>query len=133
MNAFYDFKNNQKCIRSNICWYVNIHMLWKFIQYTIHWDKTRIKKIFQTRQTLQKIHSFFFCELQLTPVLPLIRDSCMSWSTTFISWNVWVGFFIFYSTSFLLKFLFLFKKNDGFLNFKTSQTRSKGRRFYAIN
>ena len=42
----------------------------------------------------------------------------MSWSTKFLSLKVFVGFFIFYSVSFLLKFTFLFNKKGGFFDFK---------------
>ena len=54
---------------------------------------------------------FFFRELQLITVLHLIRDSYMSWSTSFASLQAYVGFSIFDSVLFLLKFIFLFSKN----------------------
>ena len=57
-----------------------------------------------------KMLSFFFCELQLIIVLLLICDSSMSWSTRFVSLKLCVGFSIFDSVSFLLKFIFLFNK-----------------------
>ena len=50
------------------------------------------------------MHSFFFRKLQLITVLLLIRDSYMSWSTRFDSLKKRVGFFIFDSVLFLLKF-----------------------------
>ena len=56
LTAFGDFKNKQK----------NVWIFWKYIQYTIHWDKTQmLKKFLRTKQTVQKIPSFFFGELQL--------------------------------------------------------------------
>ena len=64
--------------------------------------------------------SFFFRELQLITVLLLICDSYMSWSTSFVSLKLRVGFSIFHSVSFLLKFIFLFNKMHGHFDFNTS-------------
>ena len=50
------------------------------------------------------MQSFFFRELQLITVLLLIRDSYMSWSTSFDSLKVCVGVPIFDILSFLLIF-----------------------------
>ena len=50
------------------------------------------------------MQSFFFRELQLITVLLLIRDSYMSWSTSFDSLKVCVGVPIFDFLSFLLIF-----------------------------
>ena len=50
------------------------------------------------------MQSFFFRELQLITVLILIRDSYMSWSTSFDSLKVCVGVSIFDFLSFLLIF-----------------------------
>ena len=66
------------------------------------------------------MHSVSFRELQLIIVLLLICDSYMSWSTRFISLKLCVGFSIFDSVSFLLKFIFLFNKMHGLFDFKTS-------------
>ena len=54
--------------------------------------------------------SFFFHELQLITVLLLICDSYMSSSTRFVSPKLCVGFSIFNSVSFLLKFYFCLTK-----------------------
>ena len=56
---------------------------------------------------------FFFRELQLITVLLLICDSCMSWSTMFVSLKMCVGFSIFDSVLFLLKSIFLFDNMQG--------------------
>ena len=53
---------------------------------------------------LQKIHSFFFQELQLITVLLLICNSYTGWSTRSISLKLCEGFSIFHSVSFLLEF-----------------------------
>ena len=62
------------------------------------------------RSTHNWIHSIFsfFC------------DSYKSWSTRFVSLKPCVGFSIFDSASFLLKFIFLFYKIHGLFDFKTS-------------
>ena len=78
------------------------------------------KNFRRTKQTAQKVPSFFFQELQLITVLLLICDSHMSWSTRFVSLKLCVGFSIFESFSFLLKFLFLFKKLHRLFHFRAS-------------
>ena len=55
--------------------------------------------------TKNALFSFYFIK-----VLFLIRDSYMSWNLRFVSLKVWVGFSIFNSVLFLLKFIFLFNK-----------------------
>ena len=64
--------------------------------------------------------SSFFRDLQLITVLFLIRDSYMSWRASFVSLKVRVGFSIFNSVLFLLKFIFLFNKMHELFDFKTS-------------
>ena len=56
----------------------------------------------------------------LITVLAVIWDSYMSWSTRFVSVKLDVGFPIFNSVLFLLKFIFLFNKRHILFNFKTS-------------
>ena len=51
---------------------------------------------------------FFFRELQLITVLLLICDSYMSWSTSFVSLNLWVGLSIFDSLSFVFIKAYIF-------------------------
>ena len=50
LKAFDDFKNKQRSVWSNVFWYVNIYLFWKFIQYTTHWDKTQMLKKTSFRQ-----------------------------------------------------------------------------------
>ena len=38
-------KTSNKRVWSNVFWYVKVCIFWMCIQYTIHWDKTHIKKI----------------------------------------------------------------------------------------
>ena len=62
--------------------------------------------------------SLFFCKLQLITVLLLICDSHVCWTASFVFLKLWVGFSIFDSLSFLLKFIFLFNKIHGLFDFK---------------
>ena len=63
--ALGDFKDKQKSAWSNVFWYINVRLFFKFIQYTIHWDKTQmleqfpLDKINSTKNALL-IHSFNF-------------------------------------------------------------------------
>ena len=79
----------------------------------IHCDKTQMLENFPS---VQRMPSFFFRKLHLITVLLLICNSYMSWGTQ----KLCVGFPIFDSVSFLLKFIFLFNKMHGFFDFKTS-------------
>ena len=67
-----------------------------------------------------KILSFFFCELKLITVLFLICDSYTRLSVKFASLKACLGFSIFDSVLFSLKFIFLFNKNLRLFVFKTS-------------
>ena len=62
---------------------------------------------------------FFFCKLRPITVLLLIYDFNMSWRAKLVSLKLGVGFSIFDSVSFLLKFIFLFNKMDDLFYFKT--------------
>ena len=67
------------------------------------------------------MRSFFFRELELSTVLFLIGNSYISWSTNFVSLKACVGFSIFDSALFLLKFIFLLNKKHGVFDFKMSE------------
>ena len=113
-------KTGNKSICSNVFWYVKVYIFWKFIQYTIHWDKTQMLK----RIPSEKMHSFF-CELQLIKIFLLIRNVSTSWWTWFISLKLCVGFSIFNTVSLLLNFIFLFNKKHELFDFKTPWFLSK--------
>ena len=70
-------KTSTKSVWSNIFWYAKVYIFWKFIEYTIHWDKNNFLR---TNLAIQKC-TFFNRELQLITVLLLIRNSHTSWST----------------------------------------------------
>ena len=80
-------KTSYKSEWSNVFWYVKVYIFSKVIQYTLQCDKTQMLKNFlrTKKKTLQKMHYFFFRELQLIPVLLLIHNSYTSRSTRFIS------------------------------------------------
>ena len=108
-------KRRNKSVWSNVFSYIKVCIFWKFVQYTIHWDKTQMLK-----NKRYKKCTFLFWEVQLRTVLLLIGVSYMCWSTMFISLKVCGGFSIFHSPLFSLKFIFFFEKQHGLFYFKTS-------------
>ena len=79
--------------------------------YSLRFNINFKNHFFRTKQTLQKMHSFFFRELQLIKVLFLMGHS-------FVSWNTRLCGIIFDSVLFLLKFGFLFNKSMDSLTLK---------------
>ena len=63
---------------------------------------------------------FFFHDVQLITILLSIYDSNVSWSTRLVSQKLYVEFSIIDSILFLLRFIFLFNKMHGLIDFKTS-------------
>ena len=124
LKAFDNFKNKINSVWSNVFWYVKVcNQLWKFIQYTIHWDKTQmLKKIPLDKINGTKNDFFFLLQSPTHTVLRfiLICDSYMSWSIRLISLKSCVGPSIFDSVSFFLKFIFLFNKIHELFDFKMS-------------
>ena len=90
--------------------------------------KTQIynKKFLSDKLSVTKSTLFFFSrELQLITFLLLICDSCMSWSTCFItSLKVCEWFSTFDFVLFLLKFIFLFDKKYGLLDLRKHQQKT---------
>ena len=61
LKAFDNFKNKQKSVWSNIFLYIKVCLFWKCIQYTIHWDKTKmLKKSLHIRLEVEDHHGFTF-------------------------------------------------------------------------
>ena len=60
LKAFDDFKNKPKRLWSNAFWYVKVYILWKFIQYNTHWDKTQMLKIFPLNKIIITKNALFF-------------------------------------------------------------------------
>ena len=109
LKIFNNFNNKQQVYE--VCfWCVKVCIFWRCIQYTIYWDKTQMLNKFLSGKTIQKTSSFFFREIQLNTVFLLICGSYMSWITRFVSLKLCLGFPIFDSVSFLLKFIFLINK-----------------------
>ena len=69
-------KTSSKSVWSNVLWYKKIYIFWKFIQYSIHWNKTQmLKKIPSDKINVTKNALFFSRELQLITDLLWIRSS----------------------------------------------------------
>ena len=103
-------KTSIKSVWSTVFWYVKVCIFWTCVQYTIHRDKTQmLKEILFGENKRYKKCPLFFCELQLITVSLLICDSYMSSSTRFVSRKLCVGFSVFDSVLFLLKFICLTK------------------------
>ena len=119
-------KTSSKYVWSIIFWYEKVHIFWKYIQYTIHWGKMEnFEKFSSNKISSKKMPSFIFFEFKLITVLLLVCNSYMNWSTRFVSLKQCLGFSVFDSLSFLLNFIFLFKKLHGLFGFKTSSFLSK--------
>ena len=114
MKAFDNFKSNQKSVWNNIFLYVKVLVSFKFIQDTLHWDKTQMLKnsdkinIPKNALILKKKMSFDSSQFY------------MAWSTRFVSLKVCWGFFIFDSFSLLLKFIAMFDKKHRLFHFERS-------------
>ena len=120
LKAINNFQNKQKSVRSNVFWYIKVSIFWKCIQYTIHWGKTQMLKQFP----LEKINgtkSALFFSLLHAP-----NHHSFTFNLRFLlkhkdsSIKNCMGFSIFNSVSFLLKFIFLLNKMHGPFDFKTS-------------
>ena len=66
-------KNKQKSVWSNVFWYIEIYLFWKFIQYTILWNK--IKKTPQESPSHKILHNFAF---NLQFLFELKHKACLS-------------------------------------------------------
>ena len=84
--------------------------------HTIHWDKTEMLKRFPSDKTNDTKKAL--CFLSRAPTHHNFTFNLWFWSTRFVPLKLCVGFSIFDSVSFLLKFIFLFNKMDGFFTLK---------------
>ena len=66
LKAFDNFKNNQNSVWSNGFWYVKVCIFWKYIQYTIDWDKTQMLKKFSLDSIDGTKNALFFLSRALT-------------------------------------------------------------------
>ena len=113
--AFSDFKNKQKSVWSNVFWYIKAYIFWKYIQYTIPWDKTQLLKNFTSKKKKKNFTNNTLFFLSIAPThhcfifgLRLIYE--LKHSSRFVSLRLCVRFSNFDFISFLLKFTFLFNK-----------------------
>ena len=97
--------------------------MWKYVYSESIFNTLYIEIKHKSLKTLDKINSTkmpLFSFASSNTVLLLICDSYMSWSKRLVSLKLCVGFSIFDSFSFLLKFLVLFHRMQGLFDFKTS-------------
>ena len=114
------WKRSNESVWSYVFWYVKVSIFWKCIQYTIHWDKTKMFKKFLSDKINLTKGAFFF--LSWAPT----RDS-FTFNSQFLyqlkqmahfSKTVSVSKTVFHSVSFLLNFIFLFNKKNGLFDVK---------------
>ena len=111
-------KISNRSVWSNIFWYVKVYIYSENLFNSLCMKMQTLLKIpYDKINVSQKMHSFFFHNLQLITVLILIRDSYVSWSTSLISWKTCVTFSIFNSILSLLKFIFLCNKKHRLVDF----------------
>ena len=91
--------------------------------YSIHYTlrkNTNVKNFSFEQSKRYKNAHIFLSWTHYIRVLLLICDSYMNWTARLVSLKLCLRFSIFDSVSFLLKFIFLFKKMHGHFDFKTS-------------
>ena len=75
----------QKSVWNVFWWYVKvciyseyIYIFWKFIQYTIQWDKTKVKKkAFRQNKRYQKMHSYSWAPTYHSLTTTTVREYLM--------------------------------------------------------
>ena len=80
---------------------------------------------FGQNKTVQKMHYFFFRELQLIADLLWIRNYYTSWSAWFIFLKLCGIFYFRFRLVFIKLYIFVKKKKHGLFYFKTSEFLSK--------
>ena len=121
LKAFNNFQNKQKNVRKNVFWYIKVSIFWKCIQYTIHWGKTQMLTKFPLEKTNGTKNYLFF-------LLQAPTHHSFTFNLRFLyelkhkdsSIKICMGFSIFDSISFLLKFIILLNKMQGSFDFKMS-------------
>ena len=98
LSTIWKTSNKKKCF-----WCVKVYIFWRFTQYVIEWDKIQMFSFGQNKRYkaffASSNSSQFYFELA-------ILISYISWSKKLISLKLCVGFSVFESVSFLLKFIF---------------------------
>ena len=107
-------KTSSKSVWSNAFWYEKVNTFWRFIQYTIHWDKTQILKKFPSSKINGTKNALFFF-----PQAPTHHSFTFNWQFLYKLKHM-VHLSTFHSVSFLLNFKFVLNKKHGPFDFKTS-------------
>ena len=111
-------ETSNQSVWSNVFWYVKVSIFWKCIQCIIHWDKSQILKQFPSEKINGTKNAPFFLSRAPTH---------HSWflyglgSTRFVSLKLCVGYSIFDSVPFLLKFIHLLNNMHERFDFKMSK------------
>ena len=114
-------KRSNKSVWSNVFWYVKVDVFSKIYSiYTIYWDKTQTLKTFPSDKIIVTKNALCLRALTHHSFTFNLRFSYELKRKVRLS-KVYVGFSVFNSVSFLLKFIFLFNKNHGLFDFKTSK------------
>ena len=119
-----NFNNQKNSVWNNVFWHIKMCIFWKCIQYSIHWDKTRISKKNSLRQNKRYKKALLF--LLCVPThysFPFNLRFLYELKHKLRLFNV--EFSIFDSFSFLLKFIFLLNKMHGLFDVKTPYFLSK--------
>ena len=60
LKVFDDFENKQNSAWLDVFWYEKLYIFWKYIQYTIHWDRTQMSKKFPLGKINVTNNALFF-------------------------------------------------------------------------
>ena len=113
IEAFDILKTSNKSVWSNVFWYVKIYLFSKFIQYTINLDKTRmLKKLSSDKINVTKNALFFLSHAPIHHSFTFNSRFLYELKHKFIFLKLCMGFSIFDSFLFLLKFWFFFQQKS---------------------
>ena len=111
-------KTSNKSVWTNVFWYLKVCIFWKFIQYTMRWDKLQILKKFPSNKVNSTKNVLYFLSWGPSQqVLLLICHWCMNWRTTFVSLKLRHIFHFRFRLVFIIKLFFSAKYID-FLTLK---------------
>ena len=99
----------------NVFWYLKVYIIWEFVEYTIHWDKSQMLKNF-LRTNVTKNALFFLLRAPTHHSFTLNCQFLYELKRKVYLSKIVYGISIFD----FAKFLFLFKKKHGLFDFTTS-------------
>ena len=111
-------ETSNQSVWSNVFWYVKVSIFWKCIQCIIHWDKSQILKQFPSEKINGAKNAPFFLSRAPTHHSWFLHGLG---STRFVSLKLCVGYSIFDSVPFLLKFIHLLNNMHERFDFKMSK------------